>query len=1025
MKKNNKLCLSVLMCILFVAVIALVACNNTGHTITYVTNGGTEIAASQFKKGKSITPPTTTKQYFTFDGWYADAELTTEFTQFDSMPDSDVTVYAKWLAGESGRIRFETNGGSVIDEIVGVVGQSVPSVTAPTKAGYTFVGWYTDVELTQFYVLGTIPAGELTLYARWSKDTANYKFVTYVLNGVSNEVPVVGGSKAREPSMPTDLECIWYADNNYTAKYDFNSNVNSDVTLYGLAYSKGLTIANGTVTKYEGSSNNIYIPEKYNGQTVTAVGNGAFERKTSIQYVNLPHTVTEIGDYAFYKCEYIVNVNLTANITTIGKFAFADCVRMAMSADLGGLSNVRDSAFANCYLLSAVNFGEALTEIGEEAFINCHALANANLPSSVESIGDYAFANCGLTSFTIPASLTSLGNGAVRGCKLTSVTSNSSLVTVSNGTVTNGSALLLYIGTADTYTLSDNIATVAPYAFYGTNIKRLDVSASANALTMSSLEGMSALETLTVQDFDADNSYLAYWFGGRNANASNKIPASLNTITFTAFETASLVDYAFYGAIGLQQINGASNVTEIGAYALANTALTSYNVSSSVVKIDNTAFRGTKTLAEISVDSDNTAFSAYDGALYNKSGETLIYVPEAKTTLNFTETVSVISDGAMYDSKVESLVVPNSVESIGFGAFENMSRLGSLTVPFIGGSVDDNTYMLYIFGATVTETEENGTRISGGKCPVSLRNITITATLTDIPNYAFLYCEKVTEINCGNSYTTIGKAAFCTTGLTEVVVPDSVTTIGEDAYNACANITSVVIGKNVTTIGDGAFAATTKLSSVVFEEGDNDLTIGDYAFYGTVEPSDNQYYITSGLTSIKFSNNIVAIGEEAFYFAGFNGTLVSDGQSLQPEDETFAYIEIIFDVENSRLKSIAPTAFCITGISKVVLPASIETIGANAFADNAALQSVVIGSANNEATALRRIDNGAFAYNAILSSFTLHKSVIGISGVPNLGSEVFVNSPNANIYVPADSVDYYLSAWNSSIYQLASRIFAI
>lgn len=1048
MKNNNKrLCLTVVLCILLAAVVVLSACTekaseDTTRTLTFETNGGTTIDAIQFKKGDGVTPDTTTKPYFTFDGWYSDKELTTPFDQFDNLPDRDLTVYAKWIAGESGRIIFQTNGGSAVDELTGVVGETIAQPPTPTKDGYLFAGWYTDTELTQSYVFTTFPQGTLTLYAKWSKDVANYNFIIYVVNGVETEIPVASGTRATKPNVGADVECVWYTDADYTVEYDFNAILTSDVTLYGLAYSVGLTFNGNTVTGYNGSSNQIIVPSKYNGQTITTIGAGAFDRNTSIQYVTLPQTVTTIGDYAFYKCEYLVNVNITDSIRTLGKFAFANCIRLVSAIDLGGLSVVETSAFANCSWMTEVNFGDNLTEIGENAFINCTSLTTANLPDSVKSVGQYAFANSAITSLHISGSLISLGKGALKGCSnLVSVTGGNDNFNVNaDGTVYDGSTLVLYYVNdnninVDTFTLPSYATGIAPYAFEGnSSIKYLDVSQCDQPLTNGSLYGIISIDTLVVRDFDAKNAFVSYWFGAKTAQNNTSsglyVPSSLTTIQFTAFSGKAIGEYAFYGCNGLTSIFGCESATQVGAYAFAYTALTGFDVGKDVTNIDVSAFRGVKTLQQITVDGANANYSSFDGALYDKSGAKLLCVPEAKTEIEFNSNLTEIADGAMYRSQIANLVVPNSVEQIGFGAFEGMNRLQSLTVPFIGASADSNRYMLYVFGATITPTADGSGNInvSADKCPASLKSITISNSVTVIPNYAFAYCTNVSEINCGNGYTEIGSAAFYRSGFNSVTIPDTVTKIGNYAYFGCGNLASVVIGKGVTYVGEFAFASISSITSIVFEQGDNDLTIGAYAFFAYIYSSSGVTNATSNLSKLVLSNNIVSIEYNAFTYVGVSGAVESVNAS-------FSNFEVVFDVQNSRLKTIGDAVFAGAGVSKVVLPASIESIGTLAFYGCQPLTGVTIGSANCEATNLTFIDGGAFAGNSNLTKFTLYKTVTGLKDVPTLGHGntnyvtgsygVFVNSTSIQICVPASSVVYYKTAWNTTVNKIADYITAI
>ena len=1001
MKKNNKICLAILLCVLLIAVVVMAACSKP-YTLTFDTNGGTEIAPIPFGKGQKITVPTTTKEYFTFDGWYADAQFTTQFDQFNKMPDNDVTVYAKWISGESGKIIFNTNGGSAVEDLTGAVGQTVSRPADPTKEGYVFGGWYMDAECTSLYVFGTMQRGTLTLYAKWSKD-GNYNYVTYILNGVSTVIPVLRNSNAVIPAQNDDVECSWYTDDEYTTEYNFNLSVNTDLKLYGIKYSKGLAFSGDTVTSYSGNSSEIFVPEKYNGQWISTIGASAFSANNSINYVNLPQTVVTIEDAAFYKCEYLVKINVFGRpddatddaqlISSVGKYAFADCVRMVSAIDLSGVTVLSESAFANCGFLDEVELGNSMEEIGANAFINCTSLTSIKLPDSVQSIGDYAFANSAIATLTVPASLAHFGKGVVKGCdNLASVVGGNTVYVVDSnkGTLSTSDTLHLYFTCeanqhVETYELPANYEHIAPYAFYGNvTIKQLDVSNSVSPLDKGSLEGMKSLETLKVRDLDSNNGYLAYWFGASTAQSNGSsglyVPNSLREVTFTNYSATEVGDYAFYGCTGLSSINGINNITSVGEYAYGYTAITSYNVASGVTNIDKTAFRGVRTLQEITVDSGNANYSAYDGALYDLSGDKLIYVPENKTNIAFAETASEICEGAMYRSCITNLTVPQSIVKIGFGAFENMTSLRSLSVPYIGDG-GNNTYMLYVFGALIEESENGNKIITAQKCPASLTSITITGNVSEIPEDAFIYCSTVSHIDCGNEYTSIGAAAFYGTALTSIIIPDSVQTIGNSAFYNCADATSIVIGKGVEKIEAWAFAMLSSLKSVVFEEGQQDLVIGDYAFFAPISTrtSNGATYVSasySRLEEIKFSNNVVSIGKEAFRFVGYYGSLGNN--------PSYTYFNVSFDVENSRLETIGEYAFQYSGISSVVLPNSIKNIG-----------------------------DLAFAYCSVLGSITIYKQPTDRKDIPALGNNVIYNSFNVRIYVPKNSLALYKGEWMS------------
>jgi hypothetical protein len=166
-----------------------------------------------------------------------------------------------------------------------------------------------------------------------------------------------------------------------------------------------------------------------------------------------------------------------------------------------------------------------------------------------------------------------------------------------------------------------------------------------------------------------------------------------------------------------------------------------------------------------------------------------------------------------------SYTIPNSVTSIGVGAFLYCSSLTSVTIP---NSVTSIGVLAF------------------GNC-TSLTSVTIPDSVTSIGDSAF-DGSGLTNVTIGNSVTSIGDEAFINcTSLTSVIVPNSVTNIGYDAFENCTSLSSVTIPGSVTSIGAFAFSYCTSLTSVTIP---NSVTnIGSYAFQAC------------GLTSVYFTGN--------------------------------------------------------------------------------------------------------------------------------------------------------------------------
>lgn len=144
--------------------------------IGFEPNGGSYTANITQDYGTSLTLPTPTKEGHTFRGWFTDELLSNSFS-FLTMPATNTILYAKWQINEY-TIIFDSNGGSDVLSITDSYNSSVTEPVNPTKEGHTFLGWFTDIELTTEYTVSTIPSSNLTLYAKWG---VNLYSISYVI----------------------------------------------------------------------------------------------------------------------------------------------------------------------------------------------------------------------------------------------------------------------------------------------------------------------------------------------------------------------------------------------------------------------------------------------------------------------------------------------------------------------------------------------------------------------------------------------------------------------------------------------------------------------------------------------------------------------------------------------------------------------------------------------------------------------------------------------------------------------------
>jgi len=157
------------------------------YTITFDTNGGSEIAPITQDYGTEITAPDNpTRKGYTFKGW--DKEIP------ETMPAENITVKAQWEINQY-TITFDTNGGSEIAPITQDYGTEITAPDNPTRKGYTFKGW--DKEIPK-----TMPAENITLKAQWE---INQYTITFDTNGGSEIAPITQdyGTEITAPDNPT------------------------------------------------------------------------------------------------------------------------------------------------------------------------------------------------------------------------------------------------------------------------------------------------------------------------------------------------------------------------------------------------------------------------------------------------------------------------------------------------------------------------------------------------------------------------------------------------------------------------------------------------------------------------------------------------------------------------------------------------------------------------------------------------------------------------------------------------------
>ena len=454
------------------------------------------------------------------------------------------------------------------------------------------------------------------------------------------------------------------------------------------------------------------------------------------------------------------------------------------------------------------------------------------------------------------------------------------------------------------------------------------------------------------------------------------------------------------------------------------------------------------------------------------TSSTEIVIPSSVTIEGMEFSVTSIGNSAFYDcDNLTSIEIPNSVTSIGNSAFYYCYNLTSITVEE-GNPVYDSRNNCN----AIIETETN-TLIAG------CQNTIIPNSVTSIGYEAFSYCYNLTSIEIPNSVTSIGDYAFFDCyNLTSIEIPNSVTSIGSYAFYSCDNLTSIEIPNSVTSIGNEVFSYCSNLTSITVEEGNpvydsrnncnaiietetntliqgcqntlipNSVTsIGDEAFSGcskltsieipnsVTSIGDHAFSDCINLTSIEIPNSVTSIGDTAFLHCSsltsieIPNTVTSIGEGAFSRCFNLTNITVengnpVYDSRNDCNAIIeTSTNILINGCMNTIIPDNITTIGLGAFAECTPLTSIEIPNS------VTSIGQQAFYSCSNLTSIEISNSVTSIGfwafyycsnltsiycyaeNVPKTSSYPFDSCPSDMIiYVPAQSVDAYKAAspWN-------------
>lgn len=284
-------------------------------------------------------------------------------------------------------------------------------------------------------------------------------------------------------------------------------------------------------------------------------------------------------------------------------------------------------------------------------------------------------------------------------------------------------------------------------------------------------------------------------YHGYNSNyvSGNLVIPEKITYNSTEYSVTSIGEKAFNLCTGLTSVSIPESVTSIGGYAFyVCTGLTSVSIPESVTSIGDNAFKACSSLEKVTYNAENcTSCGSYSYPAF--------------------------------PANLKEVIIGNSVKTIPAYTFYNCNSLTSVTIPNSGTSIGS-----YAFYGCTGLTKAEFVSIES-ICSIKFANY--DSNPLSYAHHLYVGGKEITELIIPESVTSIGNFAFCNcSGLTSVSIPNSVTSIGNYAFYGCSGLTSVSIPNSVTSIGNSAFCGCTSLTSLDIPE--SLTSIGYDVFYG-------------------------------------------------------------------------------------------------------------------------------------------------------------------------------------------------
>ncbi len=596
-------------------------------------------------------------------------------------------------------------------------------------------------------------------------------------------------------------------------------------------------------------------------QSLVSIGETAFYGTTSLKQISFPSSLRTIGMFAFAHSG-LTEVVIPEGVTTLGNGAFAwneSLTSATLPTTITDFDDVREDdddadmfgTFYGCSALSEVILPDGMTKLGKQMFAQCESLTEITIPSGVTEIPDYLFTMASVDyrvkfkSLTLPSTLTKIGQFAFRNCDIDDI--------YFGGTVEQWKAVLTEAKLIGLINVFDSNACYVAHCADGNYI---DTDTYVNGI-----------HNACTSDGKGEGTFIYNGINSEGEGCGKIVIPSIGYLAGSSMSCrlASTCEGTFIGNKTLTVVAIPSAIKELGKSAFA-----------CCENLSRILYDGTTEQWNNLTKGDNWDYGTGEYTVYCTDGT----VEKVATSVKYSQEQDLIIEnstvkGIRTSCTDKVIYIPNYISQIAAEAFQDDGKILGVIIP--------------------DSVEGMGNKVF--KNCSNLKYVELGKEVTTIDDYAFYGTRSLKHISLPSSLTKIGKLAFSNSGLTEVVIPENVETLGYATFSYCKNLKSVTIqSTSIEDFGDGedadivgTFYGCEALEEVVLPEGMTKL--GKQMFGGctnltkvTIPSSINviaetAFTYCTGLSEVTFSDSLIQIGIYAFNNCrnltdiNFNGTM--------------------------------------------------------------------------------------------------------------------------------------------------------